>query len=84
MLHRNMSPRAPFPAGVVAVLPKRSKRAQQRAELEGLRRELVEARALDDRNLLALLAYATSGDGDRRLEDLRLSIIFGGLVLSGG
>lgn len=64
MLRRNMSSRQPSPAGVVAVLPKRNKRALQRAELEGLRRELVEARALDERNLLALLAYATSGDGD--------------------
>lgn len=64
MLQCNMSPRPPSPAGVVAVLPKRGKRALQRAELEGLRRELVEARALDERNLLALLAYATSGDGD--------------------
>lgn len=53
MLHRNMSPRPPFPAGVVAVLPKRSRRTTQRAELEGLRRDLVEARALDERNLLS-------------------------------
>lgn len=50
---------------VIAVLPPaRSKRAGQRAELERLRSELVEPRALEDRDLLALLAYATSGDGD--------------------
>jgi hypothetical protein len=86
MLHRNMSPRAPSPAGVVAVLPKRSKRALQRAELEGLRRELVEARALDDRNLLALLAYATSGDGDPMvglLEEARAMVSVLGDALGG-
>jgi len=59
MLRRNMSR-----TSVATLAPRRNKRAAQRAELEALRRELVEPKALEDRDLLPLLAYATSGDGD--------------------
>ncbi len=59
MLRRNMS--RPV---AVSLAPRRTTRAVQRAELERLRRELALPTPLDERDLLPLLAYATSGDGD--------------------
>ncbi len=59
MLQRNMSRPA-----VASIAPRRNKRAVQRAELEKLRNELALPTPLEERDLLPLLAYATSGDGD--------------------
>ncbi|MBX3204852.1 MAG: hypothetical protein KF764_07275 [Labilithrix sp.] len=53
------------------------RRAVQRADLERLRRRLAEPCALEDRDLLTLLAYAVGGDGDPivgLLDDARATI----------
>jgi len=54
-----------------------SRRAMQRADLERLRRRLMEPCDLKDRDLLTLLSYAVGGDGDPiigLLDDTRSTI----------
>lgn len=48
----------------LSLAPRLGKRGAQRAQLERLRAELAEPCALEDRELVTLLAYAAGGDGD--------------------
>ncbi|MDF2697925.1 MAG: hypothetical protein K0S65_6308, partial [Labilithrix sp.] len=63
---------------VPASMPRaKNPRSAQRADLERLRRRLVEPCELKDRDLLTLLSYAVGGDGDPvvgLLEDVRATI----------